>query len=233
MSETNELVAEARDDKGTGASRRLRLAGKIPAIIYGGGKEPAMVSFDHDPIMHMLEVESFHTSILKVKHHNKTEQAILRDVHHHPFKQQIIHMDLQRINAKEKIHMSVPVHFTGEDVAPGVKLEGGIVSHLITEIDVLCLPADLPEFLSADMSELSIGGSVHLSDIKLPDGVELTSLAHGGDDLAVAAVVALRISTADEEADAAAAEAASAEGEAAEGGEAAADDGDKKEGEGE
>ncbi len=199
-----------------------------------------MVSFDHDPIMHKMEIESFHTSILKVKHHNKTEQAILRDVQHHSFKQQIIHMDLQRISAKEKIHMSVPVHFTGEDVAPGVKLEDGIVSHLITEIDVMCLPADLPEFLTVDMSKLGMGDSVHLSDIKLPDGVELTSLAHGGDDLAVAAVVALRVSTADEEADeaaaAAAAEAAAegAEGEAPEGGEAAADgDEAKKEGEGE
>lgn len=236
MSKANELIAEARDDKGTGASRRLRRAGKIPAVIYGAGKEPAMVTFDHDPIMHMLEVESFHTSILDVKHHNETEQAILRDIQHHPFRQQIIHMDLQRISAKEKIHMSVPVHFEGADTAPGVKLEGGIVSHLITEIDVMCLPADLPEFLVADMSELNMGDSVHLSDIKLPKGVELTSLAHGGDDLAVAAIVALRVSTADEEADAAAAEAAAAaaEGETAEGAEAAADDDkDKKEGEGE
>lgn len=239
MSTDNELVAEARDDKGTGASRRLRRAGKIPAVIYGGGKEPAMVSFNHDHIMHKLEVESFHTSILKVKHHNKTEQAILRDVQHHPFKQQILHMDFQRISAKEKIHMSVPVHFTGEDVAPGVKLEGGIVSHLITEVDVICLPSQLPEFLSADISELNKGESVHLSDIKLPEGVELTSLAHGGDDLAVAAVVALRISAADEEADEAEAAAAAegegvAEGEAGEGEAEVGDDKEvKKEGEGE
>lgn len=228
MSTKNELIAEARDDKGTGASRRLRHAGKIPAVIYGAGKEPAMVSFDHDPIMHMLEVESFHTSILTVKHHNETEQAILRDVQHHPYKQQIVHMDLQRVSAKEKIHMSVPVHFTGEDTCPGVKLEGGIVSHLITEIDVICLPGNLPEFLVADMSELSIGDSVHLSDIKVPEGVEFTSLAHGGDDLAVAAVIALRTSSADDEAEAAAAEAAA--GSAAE---AAASEEAKKEGEGE
>lgn len=229
MSTENELVAESRDDKGTGASRRLRHAGKIPAVIYGAGKEPAMVAFDHDPIMHMLEVESFHTSILSVKHHNETEQAILRDVQHHPYKQQILHMDLQRISAKEKIHMSVPVHFIGEDVAPGVKLEGGIVSHLMTEVDIICLPADLPEFLTADLSALNKGESVHLSDIKLPDGVELTALAHGGDDLAVASVVALRVSAADEAADAASA----AEGDAAEGGEAPAADADKKEGDGE
>jgi large subunit ribosomal protein L25 len=230
MSTDYELNAEARDDKGTGASRRLRRAGRIPAVIYGGGKDPAMVSFDHDPVMHMLEVEAFHSSILTVKHHNETEQAILRDVQHHPYKQIIVHMDLQRISAKEKIHMSVPVHFTGEDVAPGVKLEGGIVSHLITEIDVICLPGDLPEYLSVDISQLSIGDSVHLSDIKIPDGVEFTSLAHGGDDLAVATVVALRVSAADEEAEAGEA----AEGEAAEGGEAAAGGEEaKKEGEGE
>jgi large subunit ribosomal protein L25 len=222
MSTTNELVAEARDDKGTGASRRLRRAGKIPAVIYGGGKEPAMVMFDHDPILHKLEVESFHTSILNVKHHNETEQAILRDVQHHPYKPIIIHMDLQRINAKEKIHMSVPIHFVGEEVAPGVKQDSGIISHLITEVDVLCLPGDLPEYLTAELSELKMGESVHLSDIKLPDGVELTSMAHGGDDLAVATVVAPRAAVADIEADEADAAAAAAASEAsAEAGEAA------------
>ncbi|MDH5632056.1 MAG: 50S ribosomal protein L25/general stress protein Ctc [Gammaproteobacteria bacterium] len=192
MSKQYELSAEKRDAKGTGASRRLRHASKIPAVIYGGGKDPEMLAFDHDTIYHLLEHEDFHTSILTVKAGDSSDQAILRDVQMHPYKPRVVHLDLQRISASEKLHMSVPFHFIGEETAPGVKLEGGLVSHLLTEADVICLPKDLPEFLEVNLSALHKNESVHLSDIKLPAGVELTVLAHGGDDLAVATITAVR-----------------------------------------
>ncbi len=199
MAANFELSAEKRDAKGTGASRRLRRAGQVPGIIYGANKDPEMVSFNHDKLYHLLENEAFHTSIIDVKTGSDTQQAILRDVHHHPFRQQILHMDLQRVSASEKIHMSIPLHILGEDMAPGVKLQEGIVSHLMTELDVICLASNLPEFLEADVSEMDLHDSLHLSDIKLPEGVELSSLAHGGDDLAVVTIAAVRGSVEEEE----------------------------------
>jgi large subunit ribosomal protein L25 len=221
MTTNFELSAEKRDAKGTGASRRLRRAGKVPGIIYGAGKEPEMVNFDHNKVFHLLENEAFHTSIINVKTDSGSQKAVLRDVQHHPFKQLIMHMDLMRISASEKLHMLVPLHIKGEDVAPGVKLEGGIVSHLITEVDVQCLPSDLPEYLEADVSELHLHDSLHLSDIKIPEGVELTSLAHGGDDLAIVTIAAVRGAAEEEEEG----------GEAAEGGEAGEEGEGAKEGE--
>lgn len=215
MSSQYELNAEKRDAKGTGASRRLRHASKVPAVIYGGDKDPEMLAFDHDTIYHLLEQEAFHTSVLNVKTGSSDQQAILRDVQMHPFKPRVMHMDLQRISANEKIHMSVPFHFIGEDAAPGVKLEGGLVAHLLTETDVACLPKDLPEYLEVDLSSLHMNDSVHLSDVKLPDGVELTVMSHGGDDLAVATITTIRGGGAAEEEEAA----AEAEEEAPEGGE--------------
>lgn len=187
-----EVTAEPRSEQGTGASRRLRKAGKVPGIIYGAGKDPSMVAFEHGAIKRQLENEAFHSSILTVNIGSETDQAVLRDYQMHPYKPYVVHVDLQRISATEKIHMRVPLHFTGADVAPGVKLNGGIVSHLFNEIDVMCLPKDLPEFLSIDLSNMNIGDSVHLSDIKLPEGVAITALAHGGDDQAVAAIVAVK-----------------------------------------
>ena len=199
MSNSHTIIAEMRDVQGTGASRRLRHAGKVPAILYGAGKDTAMLSLSHNSLYHNLEDESFHSSILSVEIDGKKEKAILRDVQMHAFKQLIMHIDLQRISAKDKIHMNVPLHFTGGEEAPGVKVESGIVSHLITELDIACLPADLPEFISIDISGLNLGDSIHLSEITLPDGVESTTLSHGGDDLAVVTVVAVRGSTEDEE----------------------------------
>lgn len=219
MATKYEISAEKREQKGTGASRRLRHAGKIPGIIYGADKEPEMVVFDHDTIFHLLEQEAFHTSILDVKCGGQTEQAILRDVHWHPFKAQVMHMDLQRISATKKIHMRVPIHFEGESVAPGVKQQGGLISHLLTEVDVTCLPQQLPEYLEADVSGLHIGESLHLSDLELPEGVELTSLAHGGDDLAVVTITAIRAAAEEEEEAAPEGEAGEAAPEAGEGGE--------------
>ena len=208
MSDSHTIIAELRDVQGTSASRRLRHAGKIPAVLYGAGKEAAMLTLSHNSLIHNLEDESFTSSILTVDIAGKQEKAILRDVQMHAYKQLIMHIDLQRVSATDKIHMSVPLHFTGGDEAPGVKLESGIVSHLITELDIICLPGNLPEFLSVDVSGLHIGDSIHLSEIALPEGVESTTLSHGGDDLAVVTVVAVRGSIADEEADSAEAEAA-------------------------
>jgi large subunit ribosomal protein L25 len=208
-----EVAAEPRSEQGTGASRRLRKAGKVPGILYGAGKEPAKILLDHNAILRQLQNEAFHSSILTVKLGAESDQAVLRDWQMHPYKPQVVHVDLQRVSATEKIHMRVPVHFLGAEVAPGVKLQGGIVSHLFNEIDITCLPKDLPEFLSVDLSTLSIGDSIHLADIKLPEGVAITSLAHGGDNLAVAAIVAVKEEV--EAAPAAAAEAAPAEGAAA------------------
>ena len=208
MSDNHTIIAELRDVQGTGASRRLRHAGKIPAVLYGAGKQPAMLTLSHNSLIHNLENESFHSSILTVEVAGKKEKAILRDVQMHAYKQLIMHVDLQRISATDKIHMSVPLHYTGGDEAPGVKIESGIVSHLITELDIICLPENLPEYLSVDVSALHIGDSIHLSEIALPEGVESTTLSHGGDDLAVVTVVAVRGSIADEEADSAVAEAA-------------------------
>jgi large subunit ribosomal protein L25 len=206
MSKSHTIIAETRDVQGTGASRRLRHAGKVPAILYGSGKDTAMLTLSHNSLYHNLEDESFHSSILTVEIDGKKEKAILRDVQMHAFKQLIMHIDLQRISAKDKIHMNVPFHFTGGEDAPGVKVEAGIVSHLATELDIVCLPADLPEFISIDISALNLGDSIHLSEITLPDGVESSIAAHG-EDLAIVTIVAVR-GTAEDEAD----DAAEAEG---------------------
>jgi len=192
MSVTFQLNAELREAKGTGASRRLRRMGKVPAVIYGAGRDPVSLSLDHNEILHNLESESFHTAILEVRAGKDTQQAILRDVQMHPFKPRILHVDLQRVSATEKLHMKVPLHFLGEDTCPGVKTQGGLVSHLMTEVDVTCLPSQLPEFIEADVSRLNLNESLHLSELKLPDGVEITSMAHGGEDHAVASVLMVR-----------------------------------------
>lgn len=228
MSEQYELNAELRETKGTSASRRLRETSRIPGIIYGGGKAPASVSFDHDAIYHQLEHESFHSSILTVKTGKESEQAILRDVQMHPYKQLIMHMDLQRISATDKIHMSVPLHFTGAEAAPGVKEENGMIAHLMTEVDITCLASNLPEFLTIDVSGLHIGDSIHLSEIQLPEGVEVTALGHGGDDQGVVTVSAIRVQVEEEVAPA---EAEGEEGAAPAEGEDEAEAGEKKEGE--
>ena len=210
MSAKFELNAEVRAEKGTGASRRLRRAGKVPAVVYGAGKEPQMLQVDHDPLYNQLRNETFLTSIITIKvAGGGSDQAVLRDVQLHPYKPRVQHLDLQRISATEKLHMRVPLHFVGQDASPGVKQQGGVASHLMTEVEVSCLPKDLPEYLEVDMSNLSIGQSVHLSDIKLPNGVALTSLAHGN-DLAVAAISMVRATVEAEAAAAAPAAAAAA-----------------------
>ena len=182
-----EISATARTLQGTGASRRLRRTGRIPAVIYGGGKDAAAIELDHKEVFYKLKNESFHATILKLNLDGKSEQVLLRDYQMHPFRPVVMHVDFQRVNPKEKIHMKVPLHFSNADIAPGVKLSAGIVSHIITEVDVACLPKDLPEFIEVDLSDLAAGHSIHTSELKLAKGIELIPLTKG-EDLAVATI---------------------------------------------
>ena len=184
---TIEISATARTLQGTGASRRLRRTGRIPAVIYGAGKEAAAIELDHKEVFYKLKNESFHATILKLNLDGKSEQVLLRDYQMHPFRPVVMHVDFQRVNPKEKIHMKVPLHFSNADIAPGVKLSAGIVSHIITEVDVACLPKDLPEFIEVDLANLAAGHSIHLSELKLGKGIELIPLTKG-EDLAVATI---------------------------------------------
>ncbi|MDH5409355.1 MAG: 50S ribosomal protein L25/general stress protein Ctc [Gammaproteobacteria bacterium] len=182
------LEAEARNDLGKGASRRLRRTGKVPAILYGAGKEPTSFCVDQNDLLHKLENEAFFSHILTVKLDGKEENAIIKDLQRHPSRPVVMHMDLQRVNMSEKIRVHVPLHFMNEDQAPGVR-EGGLVTHNATETEVSCLPKDLPEFLEVDLIELDLDGIVHLSDIKLPAGVEIVELSHGeGHDQPIASI---------------------------------------------
>jgi large subunit ribosomal protein L25 len=200
MAEEFDLIADIREDQGKGASRRLRHEGKVPAIIYGAGRPPRALVFDHNKVLRQLENESFYSSVLNIKVGDKSQAAILKDVQRHPAKNQVMHMDFQRIVEDEEIRMNVPLHFIGEDVAPGVKQDGGNVSHLITDVEVTCLPRDLPEYLEIDVSNLGLDEMLHLSDIKVPDGVTLTDLAQGPDnDYAVVSIQVVRAAPIEEE----------------------------------
>jgi large subunit ribosomal protein L25 len=182
-----EISATPRTIQGTGASRRLRRAGRVPGVVYGGGKDAAAIELDHKEIFFKLKNESFHASVLTLNLGGKKEQVLLRDYQMHPFRPVVMHADFQRVNPKEKIHMKVPLHFVNADIAPGVKLSHGIASHIITEVDVVCLPKDLPEFIEVDLANLAAGHSIHLSELKLAKGIELVALSKG-EDLAVATI---------------------------------------------
>ena len=176
MSEEFNLIAEMRDDQGKGASRRLRRQGKVPAIIYGAGREPRSLMFDHNKVLQQLEDPSFYSSILNIKVGDKSRAAIVKDIQRHPAKRRILHIDLQRIVEDEKIKMQIPIHYLGEEEAVGVKLGGGTVSKLMTELEISCLPKDLPEFLEVDISELELDQMLNVSDINLPEGTEISEL---------------------------------------------------------
>ena len=194
-----ELNAEPRSDMGKGASRRLRRAGKVPAILYGGDKDPEALTLSHNEVLRNLEHEAFYSHILTVKSGAKEVQAILRDLQRHPSKTIIMHMDLQRVIATEKLWTNVPIHIIGEDVAPGVKA-GGLVSHDLTEVEVECYPKDLPEYIEVDISALEVGESIHLSGLKVPAGVTLTELERGEDhDISVVTIHAKRVVSEEEE----------------------------------
>jgi large subunit ribosomal protein L25 len=175
-----ELEAQVREDIGKGASRRLAREEKLPGIVYGGGKEPTPLILEHKHVSKALKNEAFYSHILTLKTGSETERVILKDVHRHPYKSRIMHVDFQRIRADEKLHMHIPLHFLGSDKAPGVK-EGGLISHIMSDVEVSCLPDNLPEYLELDISEMKLNGILHLSDIKLPNGVELVDLLHEND----------------------------------------------------
>jgi large subunit ribosomal protein L25 len=188
------ITAEVRSDLGKGASRRLRHEGKVPAVIYGGDKEPVSLTLDHNDLYHHLENEAFYSHILNIDVAGSKEKAVLKDLQRHPAKPIILHADFMRVSEKDKLKMHVPLHFINEELAPGVKI-GGVVTHNITEVEVQCLPKDLPEFLEVDLSGLEIEQILHLTDIKLPKGVELVELLHGEEhNQAIAAIHKTRAS---------------------------------------
>ena len=168
-----EVVAQSRKEQGTGASRRLRLSGRVPAIVYGGKKDAESVDLDHNAIWNQLRHEKFHASILSLVVDGKPQQVLLRSVNMHPWKAQVQHVDFQRIAADEKIRMKVPLHFSGAESSPAVKGQSATVSHILNEIEIRCLPADLPEFIPVDLSGLTVGNTVHVKDLLLPKGVEV------------------------------------------------------------
>ena len=189
MRENFVLGAEVRTDQGKGASRRLRRSGKVPAIVYGGKGAPQMVSVDHNELSKHLKVEAFYSHILTLKFPDQSEQVVLKDLHRHPVRDQILHLDLQRVLADQALRMHVPLHFKGAEVAPGVKTGGGVVEHHIIQVEVECLPKDLPEFIEVDLSGMNVNESVHLSQLNVPAGVTLVELKHGND----ASVVAIHL----------------------------------------
>ena len=194
-----EINATSRKTQGTGASRRLRIAGRVPGILYGGSEKPMAIDIDHNEIFHKLRAEAFHASILTMKLDGADLEVLLRDVQRHPFRLIVNHVDFQRIDANTKIHMKVPLHFTNADVAPGVKLAGGLVSHVMNEIDIVCLPKDLPEFIQVDLSNLASGHSLHVKELPLPAGVEIVAKVKMENPV-VATIVIPRAAVAEEEA---------------------------------
>jgi large subunit ribosomal protein L25 len=177
-----EINAEPRSDMGKGASRRLRRAGKMPAILYGAGKEPMNLQLNHTEMQLHLEHEAFYSHILTLKLGEAgAEKVVLKDLQRHPYKPVLLHADLLRINEEAKLTMRVPIHFLNEEKCHGVRLQGGIASHLMTELEIVCLPKDLPEFIELDVAELRIGTTIHISDMKVPEGVEIAAFVHHGD----------------------------------------------------
>lgn len=194
------LTASLRSERGTNASRRLRAAGMVPGVLYGGGEPPAEVSFEHDILMHNLEDEAFYSHVLTVEVDGKPQKAILRELQRHPYKPAILHVDLLRVREDTQINVHVPLHFVNEDTCHGVKLEGGVLSHNFVELEITCLPKDLPEFIEVDVQGLKLNEAIHLSEIKVPEGVTIVELAHGeGHDHAVVSVHAKRTAPQSEE----------------------------------
>ena len=182
MAKEFDLIAELREDQGKGASRRLRRQGKVPAIIYGAGRPPRSLMFDHNKVIRRLQNESFYSSILNIQVNEKSQAAIVKDIQRHPSRPQILHMDFQRIVEDEKIRMNVPIHYLNAEIAAGVKQEGGSVSQLITDVEVTCLPKDLPEYFEVDIENLGLNEMLYIADIPLPEGVEIPALAQGPEE---------------------------------------------------
>jgi large subunit ribosomal protein L25 len=174
-----ELAAEFREGQGKGASRRLRHAGKVPAILYGGGNEPRSISLNHQKLMTLVDNEKFYSSIINLVVGDKKQAAIVKDLQMHPARNAIVHVDWQRVVETEKIRIHIPIHFKGEAASPGVKSQGGVVSHRVADVEISCLPKDLPEFIELDLSKMEMNESKHLSDLPLPDGVTIPAIAKG------------------------------------------------------
>ena len=221
---TIEFTAFARSTEGRGASRRMRRGGKTPGIVYGGTAKPQPIELDHNALFHALRNEVFHASILSMKLDGTATRVLLRDVQMHPFRNEVLHVDFQRIDEAKKIHMKVPLHFVNAEVSPAVKSQAAIISHVKTELDIACLPKDLPEFIEVDLSGLDTTHSLHVSGVKLPAGV--TAVTHRTGDPVVATAVVPKAAAEAEEPAAAAAETAAAPAEAKV---AEAKAGDKKE----
>jgi large subunit ribosomal protein L25 len=243
MSKTYQIPAEMRTDVGKGASRRLRRAGRVPAVVYGGDREPATITIDHAFLLHAADQEAFHASVLELTVGKKKQQVVLRDLQRHPFKPLLTHADFQRVSAKETLRLSVPIHFVNEEKSPAGKKAGVVISHQAVEVEIEALPGNLPEYLEVDLATLEPGARVMLSEIKLPEGVKIPSLEHGdeSDDYAIVTAVFIRAGQGTgelaAEADAALGEAAEVEtvgeSEEAEGEEAAEEGEDGGEDEGE
>ena len=183
------FVAFERAKQGTGASRRLRITGRTPGIVYGGNGQPSLIELDHNALWHAIKKEAFHATILEMEMAGKTEKVLLRDLQMHPFKQQVLHIDFQRVDAKTRLTMKVPLHYSGEEESPAVKAENCLVNHVLTELSISCLPQDLPEFIAIDLSGLKKGSSLHVNDITLPKGVKF--VAKGQDNPVLVSVSAI------------------------------------------
>ena len=182
-----EFNANKRDGQGTGASRRLRRTGWVPGILYGGTAQPKQIDIDHNELFQLLRKEAFYSSVLNINLDGKKEMCLLRDVQRHPYRPGILHADFQRVDASHKLHQKVPLHFVNADVSPGVKLSGGMVQHVMSDLDVRCLAKDLPAFIEVDLKDMTTGHSLHVSELTLPAGVE--AVLHKGEDPVVATVI--------------------------------------------
>ena len=182
-----EVIAESRELSGSSASKKLRRSGKVPGIVYGSDEKPVLIQLDHNQISLALDVESFHSSILELSIGSSKEKVLLRDYQMHPFKRQVNHIDFQRVDEKKRLHTNVPLHFIGEENSPAVKMAGGLISHILNDVEITCLPKDLPSFIEIDLSDLEIGNSLHISQISFPNGVE--PVLHGQDDPVVVSAI--------------------------------------------
>ncbi|TDK30196.1 50S ribosomal protein L25/general stress protein Ctc [Luteimonas terrae] len=207
MATTHEIKVQRREDEGKGASRRLRHAGEVPAVVYGGDLKPVSIKLSHNDVWLASQHEWFYASILDLSLNGDVQKVLLRDMQRHPFKQQILHLDFQRVNANETIRTAVPLHFINEDSSPAGKAADVVITHELNEVTVTCLPGDLPEFIEIDLGAMVVGDIVHLSQVKLPKGVEIPELALGADhDVAVVVAKHGRVEAEPEETDEASAD---------------------------
>lgn len=202
MEQQFEITAQSRTQSNSNANRRMRKAGQVPAVVYGGGRPPVLLAVNHNELIRHLENEAFYSHILTLKAEGKKDKVILRNIQRHPSKARVLHIDFFRVSEDQQIKVHVPLHFINEDICCGVKEQGGIISHMQTDVEVACLPKDLPEYLEVDVADLSLGHSLHLSDLKLSAGISLTALSQSdANDYALVSVIMPRAAEAVEEAE--------------------------------